>query len=439
MTDAARNRRLVLFEAHNLSLRAGTGIATYARQLNTAVQSLGHQTGAILSTDRALAQRSALIEQVFTPHRRRSGIDPIRAALAGAMPLSARALKVPHEQMTSDAAPAGFPSFREVHVLAQMVEKETAHFQCYGRRLTLRIDSAPDLFHATRPAPLHVPGCPNVYTLHDIVPLRLPYTTLDDKKTYLSVIQNLCRTADHIITVSEFSRRDIIELTGIAEHRITNTYQSISLPADLLEQDDARVNRDLLESFGVERDSYFLFLGALEPKKNVCRLIEAYAASRVSRPLFIAGGEGWMNKEAIDAINSDRFLRYRIDGGRLRPERRVLRWPYLPLEQLVTLVRGARAMLFPSIYEGFGLPIVEAMLLGTPVMTSNVSSLPEVAGDAALTVDPYNVEAMANAIRVLDADDDLRRDLVTRGLRRAQDFRPARHAERLADIYRQVL
>ena len=107
----------------------------------------------------------------------------------------------------------------------------------------------------------------------------------------------------------------------------------------------------------------------------------------------------------------------------------------MPQDQLISLIRGARAVLFPSIYEGFGLPVAESMFLGTPVLTSNVSSLPEVAGDAALLIDPYSIDAISRAIAALDRDDELCGDLSRRGRVQAQKFSPAAYDDRLRKLY----
>lgn len=442
MTTAMRTQKsLVLIEGHNLTLASGTGIATYARQLSLALNSLGYDTAALLSTERSLRAGDAVLSQIMNTAARpkRTLFDDVAAEWLSFGPWAAKAHKIARSEAQETKDSRSFSNYAELHVVPYMVQREFAFFRRYRRRMSIRVDSRPQLFHATRPTPLRIPGCPNIYTLHDIVPLRLPYTTMDDKKLYLGIIRELCRTADHIVTVSEFSRQDIIKLTGIGESRITNTYQSVSLPQEILDRSQTYVERDLQLSFGLDAGSYFLFLGALEPKKNVSRLIDAYVASGSVLPLIIAGGEGWMNKAEIEKINSDRFLSYRSDGVRIYPERKVRRISYVPLGKLVSLIRGARALLFPSIYEGFGLPIAEAMLLGTPVLTSNVSSLPEIAGDAAILVDPYDTEAMARAIRTLDADGDLRAELSRRGRERAKIFSPANHEQRLGSLYRKLI
>src|SRR5690606_9101637 len=115
--------------------------------------------------------------------------------------------------------------------------------------------------------------------------------------------------------------------------------------------------------------------------------------------------------------------------------KRIIQLPYAPFSLLISLIRGARAALFPSLYEGFGLPALEAMTLGTPVICSNTASLPEIAGDAALMIDPYDTAALTDAIRRIDADADLRAELSRRGLAQAERFSPAKYRERLSALY----
>src|SRR5919107_729891 len=129
-------------------------------------------------------------------------------------------------------------------------------------------------------------------------------------------------------------------------------------------------------------------------------------------------------------------IRYLVqDGAALRTRHKVLMLDYAPFRLLVNLIRGARGVLFPSLYEGFGLPALEAMLLGTPVVTSDTASMPEVVGDAAITVDPYDVAALVRAIQAVDGDPELRARLAEAGPRRAAQFSPERYASRLEALY----
>jgi glycosyltransferase involved in cell wall biosynthesis len=233
--------------------------------------------------------------------------------------------------------------------------------------------------------PLKVKSACNIYTIHDLIPLRLPFTTLDNKRYMLRLLRKIAAQADHIVTVSEHSKRDIIEILNVDERRVTNTYQSVVLPEQYVQMPEIEMANRLTSLFGLEIYEYLLFFGALEPKKNISRLIDAYLSSSVTLPLLIVGGEGWQTE------SEQRLLLQLQEPQRPRNHngRRIQRIDYVTQATLITLIRGARAVVFPSLYEGFGLPVLEAMALGTPVITSTESSVPEVAGDAAVLVDPY--------------------------------------------------
>ena len=292
----------------------------------------------------------------------------------------------------------------------------------------------PDLAHWTYPIPLRVKKRPNIYTLHDVVPLRLPYTTLDHKRRYLRLLKQLDKTAAHFVTVSENSKRDLVDLVGISPDRITNTYQSVSIPAKYRDKPEDQVAREVEGLTGFDYKGYFLFWGSLEPKKNIGRMIEAYLSSKVDTPLVIVGAQAWKAEQELKLLG-ETDTAYASLERRRGARKRVIQLPYAPFPLLVSLIRGARAAMFPSLYEGFGLPALEAMLLGTPVICSNTSSLPEVAGDAAVMVDPYDTQSITKAIRAMDADTDMREDFAARGKERAKLFSPEIYRDRLKDVY----
>lgn len=124
----------------------------------------------------------------------------------------------------------------------------------------------------------------NIYTIHDIVPLRLPYSTLDNKKYFYNMIKHILNKGDHIVTVSDFTRRDVLEFFDVPEDRITNTWQSVSVDGAALSISDDDAARDIGNRYGLNFKEYFLFLGAVEPKKNISRMVEAFAASGTTRP-----------------------------------------------------------------------------------------------------------------------------------------------------------
>ena len=296
-----------------------------------------------------------------------------------------------------------------------------------------------DLGHWTYPLPLKVKGAQNIYTLHDLVPLRLPYTTLDNKKTYYKLLQLIKKNADHIVTVSENSKKDIVDILGIDESRITNTYQSVFIPPKYTETPDSEVQRKIEGTFGIDYKGYFLFFGAIEPKKNIGRIIEAYLSANIKSPLVIIGAQAWKSEQELKLLYDDhnRFLFEKNNLTRVR--KKVYQIDYVPFSLLVTMIRGAKSVLFPSLYEGFGLPILESMLLKTPVLTSNISSIPEIAGDAAYMINPYDSEEITQGIMNLENDEGLRKELMDKGVVQAAKYSEEKYQQRLLDCYRKVL
>jgi glycosyltransferase involved in cell wall biosynthesis len=435
----------ILFEGFNLSLSHWTGIATYASNLNEAARGCGYTTSVLLNFRTPLSKRDTVLNEInffdATLTSEPTIGERVRAIKYQAFgsPLGIKAVELHRTGAVIDSAPATVAGFDRMFGATAFNEAAKGHFMRYGKRAKLNVDGKFSIFHATHPIPLRVAGCPNIYTVHDIIPLRLPFATLDNKRYFLRMMRYLCRKADHIITVSEHTRKDVMELFGVNEDRITNTYQSVHIPKTLIDTNINGAADSIANAFKLDFEDYFLFVGAIEPKKNLSRLIDAYAASGTKRPLIIVGALGWQYKSELEKIKAERFLRYEVAQDLVTPRRQVRHLSQVPFEQLVALIRGARAVLFPSLYEGFGLPVLEAMLLGAPVMTSKVASLPEVAGDAALFVDPLNIGDMARAIRMLDSDDDLRQELRRRGPIRAELFSPVQYRERLNDLYRRLM
>lgn len=426
----------VLIDGYNLGLEKGTGVATYARNLSYELHNLGHSVS-VLYGNRASSAKDGLLREVsfFDGTDERRGIldvlEQVQHAIRG--PFGHKAPAVPMTgAVISRTFEARLPYFDRMLNASDVFKRSQSAFKLWGGLSRVRVEDDPDLVHWTYPLPLKVAGRPNIYTLHDIVPLRLPYTTLDHKRGYLQLLRKLDGFADHFVTVSECSKRDMVEILGISPDRITNTYQSVDIPAALRDKPEEQVAREVEGLAGVPYKGYFLFWGSIEPKKNIGRMIEAYLVSKVDAPLVIIGAQAWRSKAELKLLGGG-DMGPGVDAGK-----RIIRLPYASFGLLVSLIRGARAALFPSLYEGFGLPALEAMLLGTPVICSNTSSLPEVAGDAAHMVDPYDIVALTKAIRTIDADEGLRDELSRRGLIQAAKFSPAAYRERLDDLYRRI-
>ncbi|MBX9702299.1 MAG: glycosyltransferase family 4 protein [Acetobacteraceae bacterium] len=440
MQHPARPR--VFLDGFNLALEQGTGVATYARNLSFAMRDLGFETGVLYGT-RAAPSREALIREIafFDEHvgTAPAWLDVLRRGyrLIGS-PGGEVATRVPITgQVIATTFRDRLPHFDEVWNAREVFQQAQAHFRVLGTRLPVafRGGPKPQVMHWTYPLPIRIPGARNIYTLHDLVPLRLPYTTLDRKRRYFRLHQLLARTADHFVTVSEASKRDIVSLLGIPEERISVTWQTVDIPRRFRETPMDQVQAEVAGSFGLEAGRYWLFFGAIEPKKNVGRLIQAFLASGVEGPLVIVGKKAWKSEQELRLLFDDHIRWLVQEGNSLRTRHKVILLDYAPFRLLVNLIRGARAVLFPSLYEGFGLPAAEAMLLGTPVVTANTASLPEVVGDAAMMVDPYDVSDLVEAIQAVDRDPALRARLAHAGPLRAALFSPERSAARLAAAY----
>ncbi|MET3781262.1 glycosyltransferase involved in cell wall biosynthesis [Brevundimonas sp. 1080] len=286
--------------------------------------------------------------------------------------------------------------------------------------------------HWTATLPLHATNALNIYTIHDLIPLRLPHSTTENKSAYRRLCNNIAKKADHIVVVSETTRQDVIRLLGVPEERVTNTYQAVKVPLELRERPQEEVALELEGIFNLGWKDYFLYFGAIEPKKNVGRIIEAYLSSGVKKPLIIVGGRSWLAEGETALLEQ-----VKRDGGPSAD--RIRRYEYMSQSMLISLIRGARATLFPSLYEGFGLPVLESMLLETAVLTSTTGSLPEVGGEAALTVDPYDVSAITRGIQALDSDDDLTHNLVSKGTKQAALFSEQRYVDRLSALYEKLM
>ena len=427
----------IFVDGYNLTLEQGTGVATYARNLSKALRAMKHEVG-ILYGRRAGASKDMLAREVgfFDPRTKRSAkwLEDLRSyrRLIG-HPFGHKAWRVP---VTGAVITQGLPISEEIWNLRDLFSLAETSFGFSSHRLDVTFpENPPDIMHWTYPVPVRAKGAKNIYTMHDLVPLRLPSTTLDNKRRYLRLSRELAATADLIVTVSECSKRDIVDLLGISEDKVVNTYQSVEIPEYFRTMSDDEVSGNISGSFGLTSKGYYLFFGAIEPKKNVGRLIEAYLASGVTAPLVIVGKKAWKSEGELRLMFDDNIKYLVSDGPHTFTKHRIMLLDYAPFSLLMSLVKGAKAVLFPSLYEGFGLPVLEAMHLGTPVMTSSASSLPELVGTAALTVDPYEVRDMVEAIRSLDTDAELRARLAMEGPIRAELFSPERYQARLAAMY----
>ncbi len=264
-----------------------------------------------------------------------------------------------------------------------------------------------------------------VVTVHDVFAWSIPgYSTLADRLIYRHWLPHLLPRVDTVITISETSKADLIRYLHLDPARIRVIYRCVSdsyriAPHEIVEKVKAKYRLP---------NKYLLFVGSTEKRKNLPRLLQAYG---------ILTQRG--NPPPLVVVGAPRFAHSSSLVADLGLQDRVIFTGYIPDADLPAIYSGATLFLFPSLYEGFGLPPLEAMACGTPVVCSNTSSLPEVVGDAAVMVDPYDVPAMADGIERVLGDPDLQEELRRRGLERAAQFTWERAARQTVEVYRKVL
>jgi glycosyltransferase involved in cell wall biosynthesis len=279
-----------------------------------------------------------------------------------------------------------------------------------------------DVFHGVlNVAPLFCP-IPSLITIHDLAFLSLPQTFRRVNRAYLTWATRVsARRAARILAVSEATKSEIVRLLGVPPEKIVVTYDACDVrfgPPEPARLAAFRMRAGLPEQF-------ILFLGTLEPRKNLPTLLEAYAqiAGSTEAPLIIGGGKGWLYDEIF------------AKAAALNLRDRIRFVGYIDTADQALWYAAATVFAFPSLYEGFGMPLLEAMACGTPVVTSDRSSMPEVVGDAAITVDPTDPDALGAALLRLLRDHDLRADMRERGLRQARRFSWRETAERTLAAY----
>lgn len=297
--------------------------------------------------------------------------------------------------------------------------------QCIAPRVLC--DLRPDVAHFTNGMKPPFTGVPTVVTVHDMS-LRLypschPLRRLIINRPLLSLA---IRSATSIVTVSNSARRDLLDLHGATADRVNVVHEAAA--ARFRPLTERKPLEEVRRRYGLPRQ-FILYVGTIEPRKNLPRLMRAFARARargIPHELVCVGPYGW----------SSRDLTRVIDRAGVRP------WVhftgYVPVDDLPAIYNLAEIFAFPSLYEGFGLPVVEAMACGTPVVTSNSSSLAELAGGAAETVDPHDVDALSTALVRLAGDAAWRHDLAERGVMRAREFSWTRTAREMLAVYQRA-
>lgn len=286
-----------------------------------------------------------------------------------------------------------------------------------------------DVLHVQFTAPPFSP-CPVVVSIHDLSFEHLPQTFKWRSRKQLRVtVRRSARQAAQVIALSQFARNDIIASYHVRSENVRVI--PLAAPAHFRPVQDEGELRRVRQTYGIEGD-YILSVGAIQPRKNLSRLVAAYSRLRRARPevklpqLVLVGKCAWLYDETLRTIKE------------LEVGNSVILTGYVPETDLPALYSGALCFVYPSYFEGFGLPPLEAMKCGAPVIVGDRTSLPEVVGDAGLLVDPFDVDSIASAIQKVVADSNLREQLRAKGLERAKLFDWRETARQTLSVYKKA-
>jgi glycosyltransferase involved in cell wall biosynthesis len=287
-----------------------------------------------------------------------------------------------------------------------------------------------DLFHSPDFVLPPVRAARSILTVHDLAFLLYPECADASLRAYLEkTVPRSVQRADYVVADSENTRNDVICLLGVPPERVTVVPGGVD-PVFKPVTDPARLAA-FRRTLGLDPVTpYILFIGVIEPRKNLMGLIEAFDILKARRSLphklVVAGRRGWLSEATMERAERSPYRSEIIFPG------------FIPEEELPTLYSAAEAFAFPSHYEGFGLPVLEAMACGTPVVASRASSLPEVVGDAGMQVDPDDSERLASALELLALNPEMRADFRERGIARAAGFTWDAAAQVMLDVYHKV-
>lgn len=293
-----------------------------------------------------------------------------------------------------------------------------------------RVLGSPDIVHLLGPITCNpwLNRAKLIITVHDLTFMTNPDTHIPITLSVNKTIQKTLVRADHLVADSEATRADILKLTKVPEDKVSVVYLSYDSQYRLIENENAV--DETKAKFGIFGD-YIIVIGSLEPRKNMVRIIETFTRLKKmeNRPekLVIVGKKGWLFDPILSAANES------------KNHEDIIFTDFVPTEELVYLLNGAKVMVYPSLAEGFGIPILEAMACGVPVVTSNISSMPEVGGDAVVYCNPFDVDDIATGIlRVLE-NREYAQSLREKGFKNISNFSWEKTARKTMDVYKRAL
>ncbi|MCX5617633.1 glycosyltransferase family 4 protein [Bombella sp. TMW 2.2543] len=375
----------IWLDGRNISRSGGTGIYYYASNHRSAIEKIGLQTAWLLEDTTGLP--------TYPTFQR-----AIRSICSYPSPISTASF-----QSQWGKAYLSHDLYRIAHL----------HYRTHGRILKLRPAIPPSIMHWTCPLPTLIEGCRNIVTIHDLIPLTHPDLTGIDGTRFYHLIKNLIENSVEFVAISETVRQQMLKFFSLSERQITTLYQPVEFDDGILEE--------IKNAPRIAPPDSFIFYGRVENRKNIERLLTAHALSQTNTPLAIIGPYG--DDEP--------------DCSPKGPTSTIIRLPWSKRLSLLRTLLEAKALLFPSLAEGFGIPIIEAMSLGTPVLTSKGGATEEIAGGAAYLCSPTgDITELVQGISYFDTlSPEEKKSIIQKGYERAKFFSTLHYTEKLKEFY----
>jgi len=416
----------VLIDSQNLALPYGTGIKTYGLTLLAALRRLGSAPDLLASArwhSNPLVARAQLYDEQLKPTH---GVAAFWELWRNRLGRTKVAEYLPPPDKNWQVSKELFPYGCGCSILPHVYEYARWVHEWHSLPARFSTRKTYDIWHSTNPMLLRAEGLRTITTIHDLIPLLQPQTCPMDRATFAEQIRFAVSESRALATVSENTKHDLQTYFNVPDDKIVVTHQ----PSFYENWAGTERQREgVLREFDLKPQKYILFTGNIEPKKNIRRLLRAYLTLDTDLPLVIVGRKAWMWKEDFVALLPH------VRGA----ARKVRLLGYVPAESLPYLYESAYCFVFPSLCEGFGLPPLEAMSLGCPVVCSKIPSLVEVGGDDVEYVDPLDVESIARGMERLLNDRSYRDQLGARGRKQALRFSFDNYVGKIKQLYQKAL